>query len=390
MSVQKAIAVVELAQPIRLIERPVPKPGPGEVLVKVSIAGREYLYCYVNPNLRSRLIGVVEQKNVTDPLANSFVPPHAVNPHDVLVREIGYFVGKDNLPGVLAIDIVGEIIQLGQNVDNDNFKIGDRVMGQGDPSVSDTKGSQEYAVLDADFIAHLPSAVSPDQADTIILNPLTSYVALFSPLGLDIPSPLDGAKTDFDYHRTSIVIIGGSSACGRFAIQLSKWVGMGTVVTVAGKHGESVLKSLGATHVIDRSIPDEDIQRQVRNIVGDDLLYVIDCNNRADHTPGIRMLSNAKKGTIVPLAAARPNTVDEAKIGPKQQGYNFKKFVCRPVLFRETAAQFYKALTQLIDHGVLKPTPFQVIEGLDADKINAQLDRWRDGQWPPRVNIHVS
>ncbi|OQV11150.1 Alcohol dehydrogenase GroES-like domain-containing protein [Cladophialophora immunda] len=350
MSVQKAIAVVATAQPVKLIERPIPKPGPGEVLVKVSIAG--------------------------------------LNPHDGLVREIAYFVGKDNLPGVLAIDIVGEIVQLGEKVSA--FKIGDKVMGQGDPVVSDTKGSQEYAVLDADFIAPLPDLVSPDQADTVILNPLTAYVAVLSPLGLDIPSPLAGSTTGFDYKNTSIVIIGGSSACGRFAIQLAKWVGIGTIVTVAGKHGEGDLKSLGATHVIDRSLPDEDIQRKVREIVGDDLLYVLDCNNRADHTQGIRMLSNSKKGTMVPLAVSRPNTIDEAKVGPKQQGYNFRKFVCRPVLFREIATQFYKALPRLIDDGVLKPTSFAVIEGLDVDKINAQLDKWRDGQWPPRVNIHVS
>ncbi|KIX95551.1 uncharacterized protein Z520_08671 [Fonsecaea multimorphosa CBS 102226] len=353
MSVQKAIAVVETAKPVKLIERPIPKPGPGEVLVKVLIAG--------------------------------------LNPHDALVREIGYFVGKDNLPGVLAIDIVGEIVQLGENVDN-TFKIGDKVMSQGDPAVSDTKGSQEYAVLDADFIAHLPRSVSPDQADTILLNALTAYIAVLSPLGLDIPSPLaaSGSKTNFDYSNTSIVIIGGSSACGRFAIQLCKWVGIGTIVTVAGKSGEDNLKSIGATHVIDRSLPDEDIQREVRDIVGEDLLYVLDCINRLDHSKGIRMLSDSKKGTMVPLAVSRPNTVDEAKVGPKQQGYNFRKFVCRPVLFREIATQFYKALTGLIDDGVLRPTSFEVIEGLDVDKINAQLDKWRDGQWPPRVNIHVS
>ena len=39
MSTQKAVAVVEVGQPVKLIERPIPEPGSNEVLVKVSIAG---------------------------------------------------------------------------------------------------------------------------------------------------------------------------------------------------------------------------------------------------------------------------------------------------------------------------------------------------------------
>lgn len=310
----------------------------------------------------------------------------AVNPHDNLVRQIAYFVGKENLPGVLAIDIVGEIVELGPNVTT--FKVGDQVMGQGDPVVSDTKGSQEYAVLDADFIAPLPTSISPDQASTIILNVLTSYLAVLTPAGLDIPSPLvEGAGKGFDYKNTSIVIVGGNSACGRFAIQLAKWAGLGTIITTAGKAGEAELKAMGATHVIDRHLPEEEVFRKVRDIVGDELLYVLDCNNRVDHTPSVRLLSDRQKGTFVALAGGfLNNTIDESRLGGKQ--YTVRKFVCRPVLFRDIATAFYKALPKLIADGVLKPTSFGVIEGLDAGKINEALDAYRDGK-PSRLNIHV-
>jgi NADPH:quinone reductase len=310
-----------------------------------------------------------------------------VNPHDALIRELAYFIGKENLPAVLSIDIVGEIVQLGQDVTT--FKVGDKVIGQGDPVLPDTGGTQEHAILDADFISMLPTSISPDQASTVILNVLTSYLAVLSPTGLGIPSPLSASSKDFNYKDTSLVIIGGSSACGKFAIQLSKWAGVGTIVAIAGTSGAAELRSMGATHTIDRSLSEDDIETEIRHIVGDNLLYVLDCINRKSHTAGVRLLSNTKKGTFVPLAGGMPNTVDESNIGPKGQGFNFNRFVCRLSQYRDIAKPFYQKLPKLIDEGVLRPTSFEVIEGLDVDKINAQIDQWRDGKWPPRVNVHV-
>ena len=310
-----------------------------------------------------------------------------VNPHDGRVREIAYFVGKENLPATFAVDVVGEIAELGPGVTS--FNIGDKVFGQGDPAVSDTKGSQEYALLEADFIAPLPKTVSPDQASTIILNALTSYVAIFSDIGFGLPSPLSANSKDFDYSRVTIVIIGGNSACGKFAIQLAKWAGVGTIITTAGSHAEKTLKDMGATLAIDRNLSEENVYRTIRHVVGDDLLYVCDTVNADDQTLGVRLLSDSEKGTFVPLRP-RDNAIDVTAVGSKKAGYRVQKFVARPVLFREVAAEFFKALPTLIDDGVLQPTPFNVINGLDADEINKQLDGWRDGGWPTRTNIHVA
>ncbi|KAK4935461.1 hypothetical protein LTR10_023477 [Elasticomyces elasticus] len=348
MAFQKAIAVTDLAQPVKLIDRPIPKPGSGQVLVKVSIAG--------------------------------------LNPHDGRVREVAYFVSKENLPATFAIDIVGEIAELGPDVTS--FNVGDKVFGQGDPAVSDTKGSQEYALLEADFIATLPKTVSQDQASTILLNALTSYIALFSESGFGLTSPLSTNNTGYDYSKVGIVFIGGNTACGKFGIQLAKWAGVSTIIATAGIHAEQALKSMGATHVIDRNFSDEDVYRAVRNIVGDDLLYVCDVVNAVDQTLGVRLLSDTKEGTFVPLRP-RPDSIDETAVGPKKAGYRVQKFVAKPALFRELAAEFFKALPNLIDDGVLQPTSSSVINGLDADAINKQLDGWRDGGWPTRANIHV-
>lgn len=46
MTTMKAIAVTEFGKPAQLIERPVPKPGPGEVLLKTVSVGRKPLTPY--------------------------------------------------------------------------------------------------------------------------------------------------------------------------------------------------------------------------------------------------------------------------------------------------------------------------------------------------------
>ena len=311
-----------------------------------------------------------------------------VNPHDNLIRDFAYFVGKENLPGVLAIDIIGEIVKLGQDVTA--FKVGDAIMGLGDPALPDNGGLQEFAILDADFISKLPTSISPDQAATMILNVVTAYGAVLTSKALGIPSPLSASAKNFDYKNSSIAIIGANSACGKFAIQLAKWAGMGTIIAVAGASAKADLLAMGATHCIDRSLSEEDIQNEVRGIMGDNLLYSLDCINREDHTPGVSMLSNTKRGTFVPLAGRLQDTVDKARAGEKQQGYNFNRFVARPSLFREEAKLFFKAWPKLIDDGVLTPTSFEVVEGFDVDRIDKQLDGWRDRTWPTRVNVHVT
>ena len=262
-------------------------------------------------------------------------------------------------------------------------------MGQGDPSRPDTGGLQEYALLDAAYMARLPGRVSPDQACTLILNVLTAFGALFAGTGLGIPFPLDQEGEGFDYKNARIVIIGGGSACGKFAIQIARWARVGTIVAVAGKSGAEGLKAMGATHVVDRSLSAERVQEAVRSIVGDDLLYVLDCINRRDHTFAVRMLSDSKRGTAALLAGPLQDTVDQSSMGPKKEGYGFARFVARPAMFKELAGRFWELLPGWIEEGVVLPTEFEVIEGFEVGRIDAQIDGWSRGEYPVRVNVHV-
>lgn len=82
---QNALVCFAIGEPFKIIERPVPKPGPSQVLVKIISA--------------------------------------ALNPVDELIRAKGIVVST--YPAICGSDAVGTVSALGENVDN--LKVGDRV-----------------------------------------------------------------------------------------------------------------------------------------------------------------------------------------------------------------------------------------------------------------------
>lgn len=87
---QNALVCAAIGEPFEIKERPVPKPGPGQVLVKILSA--------------------------------------ALNPVDELIRVKGIHVKgalMSTYPTICGSDAAGTVAALGHGVDN--FKIGDRV-----------------------------------------------------------------------------------------------------------------------------------------------------------------------------------------------------------------------------------------------------------------------
>ena len=189
---------------------------------------------------------------------------------------------------------------------------------------------------------------------------------------------------------TTLLVIGGGSHVGVFAIQVAKMIGVGRIVAVAGKGPENELRGMGATDVVDRHA--KDVLSQVRAIVGDDLQFAIDTvNSRArSQVLAVAVLSNSMRGTLVTLLPPDPDsknfTVEE--IGPKTTGYE-SKFVPGSSNFHpQFAAEFWKNLPAMIKEGSLPPSEFGVIEGLDEDKVNKVLDRYAKDEEKVKVVIH--
>ena len=350
MSTQKAIAVTAVGKPAELVIWPIPKPSPTQVQLRVTVT--------------------------------------ALNPHDGKLRDWGLFTDREKLPAILGNDVAGIVTEVGSDVTK--FKVGDRVVtyatlfAPGHPQ----KGLQEYTVADEDYTTHIPDGFTDDDAATIPVNLTAGAVGLYDESGLGIPEPWSEEAKTFDYAGTTILIIGGGSNCGRFAVQLAKIGGIGKIVTLGGSEAE--LKKWGATHVLNRHGSDEEIQARIRDVVGDDLEYCYDAINPPEtQYVGINALSNSKKGkyaTVLPIPLSIAHT---ASVTKKEDAYEMRKVQGMPH-FKAVGKGLWANLGRFIKDGKIVPLKYEAFEGLDAAKINEVLDEYRDGKRNVQPHFRIS
>jgi len=183
---------------LRLVERPDPTPGPGEVVVRIRAAN--------------------------------------VNPTDVAVRS-GDHPRSPDPPFVPGWDLAGEVAAVGEGVEG--FAPGDRVVGMIPfGRIGGRVGAYaEAAAVDPSWLAPLDGDLDDAIAATLPLNALTARQALDL---IDAPA------------GSTLLITGASGAVGGFATQLA--VGDGyRVLAQASSGDEDWVASLGASDVLPRS-----------------------------------------------------------------------------------------------------------------------------------------
>ncbi len=170
--------------------RPVPVPGPGEILVKVKAAG-------VNrPDVAQR--------------SGSYPPPP----------------GASDLPG---LEIAGEVVALGEGATR--HKLGDKVM-----SLVAGGGYAQYCIAQDGQAMAVPSALTMEEAGAIPETLMTVWHNVFERGGL---TPGE-----------TLLIHGGSSGIGTMAIQLAKAFGAKVIVTVGSQDKADACLKLGADRAV--------------------------------------------------------------------------------------------------------------------------------------------
>jgi NADPH2:quinone reductase len=172
---------------LRLTQRPVPEPGPNEVLIRHLAAGVNF------PD-------VMQRKGLYDP------PP-----------------GASDIPG---LEVAGVVAALGANVTG--FKLGDRVA-----ALISGGGYAQYSVADEGNTMPLPPGLSAIEAAALPETFLTVWLNMF-------------LRGGFKAGET-ILIHGGASGIGTTATMLAKAFGARTIITTVGseEHRQASLK-LGA------------------------------------------------------------------------------------------------------------------------------------------------
>lgn len=344
-STQKALLVTEVGKPVVFTtDHPIPLPGAKQIQIRVSVAG--------------------------------------LNPHDY--KSQGYNLFKDTLPSILSNDVVGKVTKLGDGVAG--VAVGDRVVSHaGFAPGSQQNGLQEYAIADVGAFTKIPDSVSDDEAATLPTNIIAPLVGLFSTL--KIPAPWTREAKDFDYAGTTLLVIGGGSSCGKFAVQLAKLAGIGQIVVVTGS-AEEQLKKWGATHIIDRHGGDDAVLGRIRDVVGDDLFYVFDAiSPPEEQILALNALSSHTKGALARLLPIGP--VDESKVLGKKAGFEVRDVFGTSQAWPELCGEFWSRVPEYLETGKIEPLQYVVKDGLDAVYVNEVLDAYRDGKSVTKPHIHL-
>src|SRR5579863_7341649 len=176
-------------------EAPEPRPGPGEVLVRVAAAG-------------------------------------------VILSELGWYSTTHNKTGeprtgaIPGHEFSGVVAGLGKDVGT--LEVGHGVFGMNDWHSDGAMA--EYCVAPFFAVAPKPASLTYAQAASVPISALTAWQGLF-----------DHAKLRRGEH---ILIHGGAGAVGEFAIQLSHLFGA-HVTTTASSRDHDFVRHLGAERVID-------------------------------------------------------------------------------------------------------------------------------------------
>ncbi|KAG6833036.1 hypothetical protein H0H87_012047 [Tephrocybe sp. NHM501043] len=331
-STQKALFLDVKSGPFVLHERPVPKPGHGQLLVRIESAG--------------------------------------LNPVDWKVQKYGIFI--ETYPAIVGTDIAGFVEEVGEG--SSGFSKGDRVVFQGSWA-HDLAGYQQYTLTYAATTAKIPSHVSFDEAATIpvAIAAATAGYFLAPPHGGGLTHPFD-PSTRGKYVGKPLVVLGGATSVGQYgqsviyypeqslvsakftAIQLGKLSGFSPIFTTASTKHESFLKSLGATHVFDRNLSSAALREEITKITSSPVEVVYDAVSLADtQATGYNLLADGGR-----LILVLPSQVTDPVEG--KSIYSVFGVWTLPHS-KDLGELFYRSLTGLLETGDIKPNRVEVVPG---------------------------
>jgi NADPH2:quinone reductase len=214
---------------LRLVDRDLTEPGPGEVRVRVVVSG-------VNPT---------DWKSRLGSGAGAPPPFPEVTP---------------NQDGAGVIDALGEGVE--------DLAVGDRVWVYLAGHQRPTGTAQEYTNLPADRVVRLPERTSFDIGASLGVPAMTAHRALT--VAEDGPTRLHpGALAG-----KVVLVAGGAGAVGHAAIQLARWAGATVITTVSGPAKEALAKAAGAHHVI--NYRNQDTATAIRTVAPEGVDLVVE------------------------------------------------------------------------------------------------------------------
>ncbi|KAG1766944.1 chaperonin 10-like protein [Suillus occidentalis] len=319
MSTQQALWLPGIGQEFVVGFKGIDAPGSGELLVKIISSG--------------------------------------LNPLDWKIQESG-FIFVNSYPAVIGEEVAGIVEAVGEGVTD--LKEGDRVLVNFFKRTWRANFStfQQYCIVTAGSVAKIPDNISFDQAASVQ-----------RPEGLAHLVPwLEGGN--WQVCRRPILIMGGTSTLGQYAIQLARLSGFSPIIATASSHNTELLSSLGATHVLDRKLSTTTLEDAIANITSTPIMLAFDAISLPDTQQTAHDIV-ATGGTIITVTAPQVESKHDDKV--VQQVFGTFHLPSN----HELGKRFMPVLTQWLAEGIIKPTAVEVIPG-GLNDVSSGLQRLKD------------
>jgi len=305
--------VADGAGGLAMVERPVPRPGPNEVLIKVGAAG--------------------------------------VNRPDVLQRK-GLYPPPPNAPDILGLEVAGEVVAAGEGAE--------AMVRQQVCALVAGGGYAEFCIAPAGTCLTVPKALTAVQAAAMPETLFTVWVNLFE----------RGFAADGDW----VLVHGGTSGIGTMAIALAKLFGLRIIVTCGTDAKCARTLDLGADAAINYREQDfvEEVHRVTKRV---GVNVVIDMVG-GDYLPR-NLACLAEEGRHVSIAVQRGATAEIPIFDIMRRRLTLTGSTLRPrsIEFKTMVAdEIARTVWPFVQGGRLKPVIDCIFPLAEADAAHRRME----------------
>ncbi|MDB5678567.1 MAG: NAD(P)H-quinone oxidoreductase [Sphingomonas bacterium] len=296
---------------LRIVERPVPIPGEGEVLIKVAAAG--------------------------------------INRPELLQRQ-GAYPPPPGAPSILGLEVAGTVVATGDGVERD-------LVGQPVCALIAGGGYADYAVAPHGQCLPVPHALTMVEAAAMPETLFTVWTNMF--------------ERGFAAEGDTVLVHGGTSGIGAMAIGLCNLFGVTIIVTAGSDDKCAAAKAIGADHAINYKT--QDFVAEVKAITGGKGVAVVLDMVGGDYVArNLQCLADDGRHVSIAVQGGPMATIPVFEIMRRRLTLTGSTLRPRSVEFKTAVAdELAQTVWPLVAEGKLKPVidrTYQLAEAPDAHR----------------------
>jgi len=315
----KAIEITAFGAPdvLRQVERPMPVPGAGELLVRVLASG-------------------VNRPDVLQRMGLYPVPP-----------------GTSDIPGLEVAGVIeqGNASELAKA----GFKLGDRVC-----ALVAGGGYAEFCVAPVGQCLPVPKGLSDVEAASLPETFFTVWSNVF-----------DRARLQ---KGETLLVQGGTSGIGVTAIQLAKAMGATVIATAGSDEKCAACLALGADQAINYKT--RDFQEEVKRLTsGQGVNVILDMVAGSYVAKEIESLSEDGRLVIIAVQGGIKSEINAGLVLRRRLTVTGSTLRPRPIAFKQAIAQaLLKNVWPLLERSSIKPVIYRTFSAVEAAQAHALME----------------